>query len=98
MDRRILNAGLQDAVGLVDSAIEQIEADRRDAEFDSFGKTAAVATKRDETQAVAKDDGWGSIDDFGDFGGRKKSNTTSDAIKVLLVRASEKIHMLIKTK
>ena len=97
-DRRILNAGLQDAVGLIDSAIEQIESDQREAEFDSFGKTAAVATKRDETQAVAKDDGWDLIDDFGDFGGRKNSNTTSDAIKVLLVRASEKIHMLIKTK
>ena len=97
-DRRILNVGLQDAVGLVDSAIEQIESDQRDAEFDSFGKTAAVESKKDKKEAVAKDDEWGSIDDFGDFGSRKNSNTTSDAIKVLLVRASEKIHMLIKTK
>ena len=98
MERRILNAGLQDAVGLVDSAIEQIESDQRDAEFDSFGKTAAVGTAKDKREAVAKNDEWGSIDDFGDFGSRKNRNTSSDAIKVLLIRASEKIHMLIKTK
>ena len=97
MDRRILNVGLQDAVGLIDSAIEQIESDLQDAEFDSFGKTATVE-KKNKKEAVAKDDEWGSIDDFDDFDSRKNSNTTSDAIKVLLVRASEKIHSLIKVK
>ena len=95
-DRRILNAGLQDAVGLVDSVIEQIESDQRDAEFDSFGKTVAAEPKKDQKRA--KDDEWGSGDDFADFGSRKNSNTTTDAIKVLLVRASEKIHMLIKAE
>ena len=97
-DRRILNAGLQDAVGLVDSAIEQIESDQRDAEFDSFGKTAAAETKKDRKETAAKDDEWGSIDDFGDFGGRKNGNAAADAVKVLLVRASEKIHMLLRAK
>ena len=93
-DRRILNAGLQDAVGLIDSAIEKIETDQQNAEFDAFGKNTAEETKTDKKDAAAKDFGWG--DDFDDFGERKAHNATTDAIKVLLVRASEKLHGIIK--
>ena len=93
-DRRILNAELQDAVGLIDSAIEKIETEQQDAEFDAFGKNIAEETKTDKKDAAAKDFGWG--DDFGDFGERQARNATSDAIKVLLVRASEKLYGIIK--
>ena len=95
-DRRLLHVGLQDAVGLVDSAIEKIETDQQNAEFDAFGKTAAEETKSEKKDAAAKDFGWG--DDFGDFGEGKSRNTTTDAIKILLVRASEKLHGIIRAQ
>ena len=92
-DRRIFQVGLQDSARLVDSAIEKIEADQRDAEFDAFGKDVAR-----EAKSVKKTEGRGdfaSIDDFGDFGEKKTHDGNLDAIKILLRQASDKIHSLI---
>ena len=93
-DRRILVAGLEDAVGLVDSAIEKIEIDQQNAEFDAFGNNVAEESKKKD--AAAKDDIFGA--EFGDFGEKRTRNVTTETIKVLLVRASEKLHGLVRTR
>ena len=92
---------LFDVAGLVDSAIEKIEADARAAEFEAFGRgrerteSDSVSGKRQEKKS---DDAFGVFDDFGDFGGfsggRRESNAL-DAVKALLERASAKLQDML---
>ena len=95
-DRRLLDVELEDVSELVDSALEKIEIDQRDAEFDAFGKESGFGEerKKDEKEKESKD-GFGDFDDFGGFGERK-SGGSQDAIKALLERASVKLRNLLK--
>ena len=101
-----LRAELRDVSGLVDSAIERIESDQRDAEFESFGRDIAPGGGR---SAAAQPEGQGGsggrgkekgnglfddFDDFGSFGERRRGGNVSDAVKALLKRASDKLHDL----
>ena len=92
-DRRLLRIELADVSGLVDSALEKIEADRREAEFDAFGKDSGFGFEEGKKSAKGKD-----ADDFDDFGGfgERKSSGSQDAVKVLLERAAAKLHELLK--
>ena len=92
-NRRLLRAGLEDAAKLVDSAIERIEFDQREAEFDSFGRDLQHETKRGKGAAEKNDH-----DAFGDFGnfGERREGGTMDAVKVLLGQASERLHGMIR--
>ena len=95
-DRRLLNVELEDVSELVDSALEKIELDQRDAEFDAFGKGTGFGEER--RKVAKKQDGNGGFGDFDDFGGfgERKSGGSQDAIKALLERASAKLSNLLK--
>ena len=95
-DRRLLHIELEDVSGLVDSALEKIESDQRNAEFEAFGKDAGWGAERGKASAKAKDkDGFGDFDDFGGFGERR-TGSSQDAVKTLLERASEKLRGLLR--
>ena len=95
-EKRFVRAGLQDAIELVDSAIERIESDQQDAEFAAFGKDAVPELKKNANEE--NKDEFGAADDFGDFfgGGTRPANT--EAVKMLLQRASEKLHGLVSAE
>ena len=95
-DRRLLNVELADVSELVDSALEKIELDQREAEFDAFGKNTGFGGER--RKAEKKQEARGGFDDFDDFGGfgERKSGGSQDAIKALLERASAKLSNLLK--
>ena len=95
-EKQFVRAGLQDAIELVDSAIERIESDQQDAEFAAFGKDASLELKK--TANEENKDEFGAADDFGDFfgGGTRPANT--EAVKMLLQRASEKLHGLVNAE
>ena len=92
-DKRLLRVELADVSELVDSALEKIEADRREAEFDSFGRDSGFGSEEGTKSTKEKD-----ADPFGDFGGfgEHRSSGSQDAIKVLLERAAVKLHELLK--
>ena len=92
-DKRLLRVELADVSELVDSALEKVEADRREAEFDAFGKDSGFGSEEGKKLAKGKD-----ADDFDDFGGfgERKSTGSQDAVKALLERAAIKLHELLK--
>ena len=92
-DKRLLRVELADVSELVDSALEKVEADRREAEFDAFGKDSGFGSEEGKKSAKGKD-----ADDFDDFGGfgERKSTGSQDAVKALLERAAIKLHELLK--
>ena len=92
-DKRLLRVELADVSELVDSALEKLEADRREAEFDAFGKDSGFGSEEDMMSTTGKD-----VDDFDDFKGfgERKSSGSQDAVKVLLERATSKLHELLK--
>ena len=94
-DRRLMCAELEDVSELVDTAIEKLEFDRREAEFEAFGKDLDFVKERGKPAKEPKGgDVFGDFDDFG-FGARK-SGGSQDAIKALLDRASAKLRHLLK--
>ena len=92
-DKRLLRVELADVSELVDSALEKVEADRREAEFDAFGKDSGFGSEESKKTAKGKDAD--AFDDFGGFGERK-SIGSQDAVKALLERAAVKLHELLK--
>ena len=90
--QRIFQARLQDAVELVDTAIEKITLARSEEEFEAFGGEIDDGTS-DGTSGGRKTD-----DIFGDFSSRSRSMTVLDSVKVLLERSSDKLHGLLRKK
>ncbi|MBR3220719.1 MAG: serine/threonine protein kinase [Kiritimatiellae bacterium] len=90
--QRIFQANLQDAVELVDTAIEKITLARSEEEFEAFGGEIDDGTS-DGTSGGRKTD-----DIFGDFSSRSRSMTVLDSVKVLLERSSDKLHGLLRKK
>ena len=90
--QRIFQANLQDAVELVDTAIEKIMLARSEEEFEAFGGEIDDGTS-DGTSGGRKTD-----DIFGDFSSRSRSMTVLDSVKVLLERSSDKLHGLLRKK
>ena len=89
--RARLGERLVDATELVDSAVEKIDFDRRNAEFDSFGHNEGFGR---QSQPKNKKAGEDEFADFGDFGEGTHQASSLEAVRVLLVRASQKLHAL----
>lgn len=87
--QKLFRAELQDAVGLIDTAIDKISTSQDEAEFDAFGSEPGLAGNGQTTNVTEV------VDDFGDFEDRKpKGNNVLEIVKTLLERASAKIHDL----
>ena len=87
--RKLFRAELQDAAGLIDTAIDKISTSQDEAEFDAFGSEPGLAGNGQATNATE------TVDNFGDFGDRKPNgNNVLEIVKTLLERASVKIHEL----
>ena len=84
--RRIFQANLQDAVELVDTAIEKITLARSEEEFETFGGEIGDGTP----------DGRKKGDIFGEFSSSSRSMNVLDSVKVLLERSSGKLHGLLQ--
>ena len=87
--QRIFRANLQDAVELVDAAIEKITLARSEEEFEAFGGEI------DDGISDEKPDGRKKNDIFGDFSRSSRSMNVLDSVKVLLERSSDKLHGLL---
>ena len=94
-DRRLLRTELEEVSGLVGSALEKIEAERRDAEFEAFGRDLGSEKGIGKPEKNAKDGGLGDFGDFGGFGERRASGSQG-AITALLERASAKLRKLMR--
>ena len=90
--QRIFRASLQDAVELVDAAIEKITLARSEEEFDAFGGEIDGGTSDGKPGGKEKDD------IFGDFSSSSRSMNVLDSVKVLLERSSDKLHGLLEKK
>ena len=90
--QRIFRANLQDAVELVDAAIEKITLARSEEEFNAFGGEMDDDASDGKPGARKKDD------IFGDFSGSSRSMNVLDSVKVLLERSSDKLHGLLQKK
>ena len=94
-DRLLLRVELEDVSGLVGSALEKIETDQRDAEFEAFGRDLSVDKGDGRRLKKSKGNEFGDFGDFGGFGEHKTSGS-QDAIKALLERASAKLWNLVQ--
>ena len=89
-NQRIFQANLQDATELIDTAIEKISLARNEEEFDAFGGDIGVESLNKESDSRKKDD------IFGDFSTNSRAMNVLDSVKVLLERASGKLHGLMR--